>query len=86
MSTHPAKGEEDSQRKKASHCRANSFILYGRSGEFATNRLDEQELVTLSLHLLQSCLVYVGGDGARTAEKQVVLNDEKRFEYGTTNL
>ena len=38
---------------------ANSFIFYGRSSEFATNRLDEQELAALSLHLLQICLVYV---------------------------
>lgn len=38
---------------------ANDFIFYGRSGEFATNRLDQQELSALSLHLLQSCLVYV---------------------------
>ena len=38
---------------------ANTFIYYGRNGEFATNRLDQQELSALSLHLLQSCLVYV---------------------------
>lgn len=38
---------------------ANSFILYGKGGEFATNRLDEQELIMLSLHLLQLCLVYI---------------------------
>jgi TnpA family transposase len=38
---------------------ANSFIFYGKSGDFATNRLDEQELAALSLHLLQICLVYV---------------------------
>jgi TnpA family transposase len=37
---------------------ANSFIFYGRSSEFATNRLDEQELEAVSLHLLQICLVY----------------------------
>ena len=38
---------------------ANGFIFYGKSGEFATNERDEQELVMLSLHLLQSCLVYI---------------------------
>jgi TnpA family transposase len=38
---------------------AKSFILYGKGGEFATNRLDEQELIMLSLHLLQLCLVYI---------------------------
>lgn len=38
---------------------ANGFILYGKGSEFATNRLDEQELIMLSLHLLQLCLVHV---------------------------
>jgi TnpA family transposase len=38
---------------------ANSFIFYGCSGDFATNRLDEHELAALSLHLLQICRVYV---------------------------
>jgi len=38
---------------------ANSFIFYGHSGDFTTNRLDEQELAALSLHLLQICLVYI---------------------------
>lgn len=38
---------------------ANSFIFYGKGGEVATNRLEDQELAVLSLHLLQICLVYV---------------------------
>jgi TnpA family transposase len=38
---------------------ANSFIFYGKSGEIATNRLDEQEVSILCLHLLQISLVYV---------------------------
>jgi TnpA family transposase len=38
---------------------ANGFIFYGRSGEIATNRLDDQEVAVLSLHLLQICLIYV---------------------------
>jgi TnpA family transposase len=38
---------------------ANSFIFYGKGGEVASNRLEEQELSVLSLHLLQICLVYV---------------------------
>jgi TnpA family transposase len=38
---------------------ANGFIFYGRSGEIATNRLDDQEVAVLSLHLLQICLVYI---------------------------
>jgi len=38
---------------------ANSFIFFGKGGEIATNRLEDQELAVLSLHLLQNCLVYV---------------------------
>ena len=38
---------------------ANGFIFYGKSGEVATNRLEDQELSVLSLHWLQLCLVYV---------------------------
>ena len=38
---------------------ANGFIFYGKGGEIATNRLEDQEIAVLSLHLLQSCLVYV---------------------------
>jgi TnpA family transposase len=37
----------------------NDFIHFGRGGEFATNRLEDQELSALALHLLQSCLVYI---------------------------
>lgn len=38
---------------------ANSFIFYGKGGEVASNRLEDQELSVLALHLVQSCLVYV---------------------------
>lgn len=38
---------------------ANHFIFYGERGEFTTNRVEDQELAVLSLHLLQACLVYV---------------------------
>ena len=38
---------------------ANGFIFYGKGGEIATNRLDDQEVAVLSLHLLQICLVYI---------------------------
>jgi len=38
---------------------ANSFIFYGKSGEIATNRLEDQEIAVLALHLLQASLVYV---------------------------
>jgi hypothetical protein len=38
---------------------ANDFILYGKGGEFATNRLENQEILMPSLHLLHVTLVYV---------------------------
>jgi len=38
---------------------ANGFIFFGKSGEVSSNRLEEQELSVLSLHLVQNCLVYV---------------------------
>jgi len=37
----------------------NNFIRFGKGGEFTTNRLEEQEVSALSLHLLQSSMVYV---------------------------
>lgn len=49
---------------------ANSFIFYGKNSEFATNRIEEQELSALSLHLLQVCLVYIN-----TLMLQRVLSD-----------
>jgi TnpA family transposase len=38
---------------------ANDFILYGKGGEFASNKLEDQEMAMLSLHLLQVSLVYI---------------------------
>ena len=38
---------------------ANDFILYGKGGEFASNKLEDQEILMLALHLLQVSLVYV---------------------------
>lgn len=38
---------------------ANDFILYGKSGEFASNKTEDHEILMLSLHLLQISLVYV---------------------------
>lgn len=37
---------------------ANTVIHYGRSGEFASDRDDEQELGAIALHILQAALVY----------------------------
>jgi Tn3 transposase DDE domain-containing protein len=38
---------------------ANGCIFYGKGGEIATNRLEDQEIAVLSLPLLQACLVYI---------------------------
>ena len=38
---------------------ANGFVFFGKGGEMATNRVDEQEVSALALHLLQASLVYV---------------------------
>jgi TnpA family transposase len=38
---------------------ANGFIFFGKGGELASNRLDDQEAAAHALHLLQSCLVYL---------------------------
>jgi len=38
---------------------ANSFIHYGKSGEFASNQREDQEISILSLHLIQIALVLV---------------------------
>jgi TnpA family transposase len=37
----------------------NDFICYGRQGELATNRREQQEITVLSLQLLQNCLMLV---------------------------
>jgi hypothetical protein len=34
-------------------------VFFGKGGEISTNRLEEQEVSVLALHLLQACLVYV---------------------------
>jgi TnpA family transposase len=37
----------------------NDFICYGRQGELATNSREQQEVITLSLRILQSCLMLI---------------------------
>ena len=54
---------------------ANSFIFYGKGGEIATNRFEDQELAVLSLHLLQNCLVYIN-----TIMLQNVLSDRAWYD------
>ena len=50
----------------------NGFIFFGKGGEVATNRIEDQEISVLSLHLLQICLVYVN-----TLMIQNILSDPK---------
>jgi len=57
---------------------ANSFIFYGKGGEIATNRLEDQELAVLSLHLLQNCLVYIN-----TIMLQNILKDRTWYDVMT---
>ncbi len=45
---------------------------YGKGGEFASNRLDDQEIAMLALHLLQISMVYIN-----TLMVQDVLKDDK---------
>jgi len=56
----------------------NSFIFYGKSGEIATNRLDDQEIAVLALHLLQASLVYIN-----TLMLQQVLTDPQWLDKMT---
>jgi hypothetical protein len=51
---------------------ANSVIAYGKGGEIASNRRDEQEMFVLCLRILQSALVYVN-----TLMLQDILGEEK---------
>jgi TnpA family transposase len=37
----------------------NNFIYFARGGEIATNRVDDQEMAMLCLHLLQISMVYI---------------------------
>jgi TnpA family transposase len=58
---------------------ANAFIYYGKGGEFASNRLDDQEIFMLSLHLLQISMVYIN-----TLMVQDVLKDDDWLKKLTT--
>ncbi|WP_165000482.1 Tn3 family transposase, partial [Anaerophilus nitritogenes] len=57
---------------------ANSFIFYGKGGEISTNRIEDQEIAVLSLHLLQNCLVYIN-----TLMIQQVLSQKKWYDLMT---
>lgn len=53
---------------------ANSFIFYGKGGEIQTNRMEDQEIAVLALHLLQNCLVLIN-----TLMIQEVLLEQNKF-------
>ena len=57
---------------------ANSFIFYGKGGEISTNRIEDQELSVLSLHLLQNCLVYIN-----TLMIQQILSQKRWYDLMT---
>lgn len=59
--------------------RANSVIFYGKGGDIATNRRDEQEMAVLCLRILQAALVYVN-----TLMLQDVLADPEWSEALTS--
>jgi TnpA family transposase len=59
--------------------RANAVIFFGRGGDIATNRHDEQELSVLCLRILQAALFYVN-----TLMVQDVLADQTWADRLTT--
>jgi TnpA family transposase len=56
----------------------NGFIFYGKAGELATNRRENQEISLLCLHLLQASMVYIN-----TLMIQEVLGDPEWLERMT---
>ena len=54
---------------------ANGFILFGKGGELASNRQEDQEVSMLALHLLQISMVYIN-----TLMIQQVLTDQAWWE------
>ncbi len=61
---------------------ANSFIFHGKSGEMATNQVDDQEAAALALHLVQISLVYIN-----TLMIQALLQDVRwQGKFGTEDL
>ena len=56
----------------------NGFIFYGKAGELATNRRENQEISLLCLHLLQASLVYIN-----TLMIQEILGDQKWLDRMT---
>ncbi len=60
----------------------NDFIFFGKAGEMASNRIDDQEIGMLSLHLLQISLVYVN----TLMIQQVLEEDAWKHRLGAFDL
>ncbi|MGC8495478.1 MAG: Tn3 family transposase [Syntrophobacteraceae bacterium] len=56
----------------------NGFIFYGKAGEFAANRRENQEISLRCLHLLQASLIYIN-----TLMIQEILGDPKWLDRMT---
>jgi len=61
---------------------ANIFILYGKGGEFASNRREDQETAMLCLHLLQNSMAYINN----LMLQQVLSEPEGRNRLGAEDL
>jgi TnpA family transposase len=59
---------------------ANTFIFYGRGSELATNRIEDQELSAMAMHLLQNALIYIN-----TKMIQHVLIEKRWLEQMTAD-
>jgi TnpA family transposase len=60
----------------------NSFIFYGKGGDFATNQREEQEVAMLCLHLLQISMGYIN----TLMIQQVLAEPAWTNRLGTTDL
>ena len=65
----------------------NEFICYGRQGELATNSRQQQEATTLSLQLLQNCLMLINTILIqRTIDRQFQARAEPRRACRTARI
>lgn len=63
---------------------ATSFVFFGKSGEIATDRLEDREIAALSLHLLQNALVYANTRMVQAvlAENAPAALESRRLRFG----
>lgn len=59
---------------------ANEFICYGRQGVYATNSREQQEISTLSLQLLQNCLMLINTILVEQTIEQQQLQEQLSIE------